>query len=455
MRHTKHGRRAYEGDEEPERKRHRHEGRRSAHSTDRSGHSSRHRRSDRSDREDERRRRRQQQQRRHHRRSPSAAAVPPSPSSSRSRSPSSSSSRSSSAASTSTCDDDEHHLVVNPGDRITSRYKVMEVMGEGKFSRVVEAYDRRERRYVAVKIVRAIDRYTDSSSIEVDILQKIRVRDPRGDVPIVRYLGEFEYKRHVCLLFESCGMNLFDFLEKNRHIPYSLADVRHMMRQLLRALQFLHDEMGLIHTDLKPENMLFICSDYETAELTRETCAMPERFSYTTTRVPRCCDIKLIDLGNAVWSDSHRIHTSIIATRHYRSPETILGCGWSTPSDMWSVGCIVAELVTGDALFQTHHNREHLKMIERVLGPIPQWMRRSAQESSRKYFDEDGIVVFPEPGSHETTRYVDELRPLEEQMPRDCPQLLDLVRCLLDFDPQRRLTAAQALEHPFFTQGRD
>mgnify|MGYP005734442977 FL=1 len=70
----------------------------------------------------------------------------------------------------------------------------------------------------------------------------------------------------------------------------------------------------------------------------------------------------------------------MVSTRHYRAPEVILGLGWSFPCDIWSVGCIVVELATGEALFQTHDNLEHLAMMERVLGPLPAAVLRATGE---------------------------------------------------------------------------
>jgi len=67
----------------------------------------------------------------------------------------------------------------------------------------------------------------------------------------------------------------------------------------------------------------------------------------------------------------HQNHTSVVATRHYRAPEVILGLGWNYPCDIWSIGCILVEICSGDTLFQTHENLEHLAMMERVLGALP------------------------------------------------------------------------------------
>lgn len=78
-------------------------------------------------------------------------------------------------------------------------------------------------------------------------------------------------------------------------------------------------------------------------------------------------DIRLIDFGSATFDDEY--HSSVVSTRHYRAPEIILGLGWSFPCDIWSIGCILVEFFTGDALFQTHDNLEHLAMMQLVCGP--------------------------------------------------------------------------------------
>lgn len=75
-------------------------------------------------------------------------------------------------------------------------------------------------------------------------------------------------------------------------------------------------------------------------------------------------EIRLIDFGSATFDDEY--HSSVVSTRHYRAPEIILQLGWSFPCDIWSIGCIIVEFFTGDALFQTHDNLEHLAMMEAV-----------------------------------------------------------------------------------------
>ena len=127
------------------------------------------------------------------------------------------------------------------------------------------------------------------------------------------------------------------------------------------SLNYMHSQ-GITHRDLKPENILLRSSAYQ-----RVPVSSGSKF---TKRVPVDSTIRLIDFGSATFENQH--HSTVVSTRHYRAPEVILGMGWSYPCDIWSVGCIAFELYLGFTLFQTHDNREHLAMMEKILGPIPQ-----------------------------------------------------------------------------------
>jgi serine/threonine protein kinase len=112
--------------------------------------------------------------------------------------------------------------------------------------------------------------------------------------------------------------------------------------------------------DLKPENILLVSKEYEI----RQRLSSSGSGRLKEWRVPKSGQIKLIDFGSATYDDQH--HTSIVCTRHYRPPEVVLGLGWSYPCDIWSIGCILMEMYTGEALFQTHDNLEHLALMEAV-----------------------------------------------------------------------------------------
>jgi len=309
------------------------------------------------------------------------------------------------------------------------------VIGEGTFGKVVECWDREEKKYVAIKIIRAIEKYTDAAKIEIQILDNLKAHDKLEELPIIQLRSWFEHKGHICMVFEIYGLSLYDFLKKNKYRGFVLEQTRSFAKQIFTAVSFMHD-LTLIHTDLKPENILLENSSYTISKDSNK-------------RIPDSTDIKLIDFGSATFESDY--HTTVVSTRHYRAPEVILGLGWSYPCDVWSVGCILVELYTGDALFQTHENREHLAMMEKAFGPMPEHIVKTADKHSQKYFDgHSGNVIWPDHGDERAsfTRHVNRVKSLRELIPHD--DLYDLVSKSLAYDPAQRLTSKEALSHPFF-----
>ncbi|GMP50689.1 hypothetical protein CsSME_00017207 [Camellia sinensis var. sinensis] len=163
----------------------------------------------------------------------------------------------------------------------------------------------------------------------------------------------------------------------------------------LLAFAVMHD-LHLIHTDLKPENILLVSSEYVKVPDYKLLSRSTKDGSFFNN-LPKSSAIKLIDFGSTTFE--HQDHTYVVSTRHYRAPEVILGLGWNYPCDLWSVGCILVELCSGEALFQTHENLEHLAMMERVLGPLPQHMIISADLRAEKYFKRSARLDWPEGAS--------------------------------------------------------
>ncbi|KAJ0030941.1 hypothetical protein Pint_12774 [Pistacia integerrima] len=375
-------------------------------------------------------------------------------------------------------DDREGHYVFNLGENLTPRYKILSKMGEGTFGRVLECWDRQTREYVAIKVVRSIRKYRDAAMIEIDVLQHLAKND-KGSSGCVQIRNWFDYRNHICIVsipvFEKLGPSLFDFLKRNKYGPFPVDLVREFGRQLLESvacvcivlglsliiffylfqpithfvfLTYMHD-LRLIHTDLKPENILLVSSEY--IKLPGYKRSSSDEMSFRC--LPKSSTIKLIDFGSTAFDNQN--HSSIVSTRHYRAPEVILGLGWSYPCDMWSVGCILIELCTGGALFQTHENLEHLAMMERVLGPIPEHMIQRASRGSEKYFRRGSRLNWPEGAvSRESIRAVRKLDNLKNMVSLHVDSsrstFIDLLHGLLKFDPSERLTARQALNHPFF-----
>eukprot|EP01016_Furgasonia_blochmanni_P056559 TRINITY_DN9668_c0_g1_i1.p1 TRINITY_DN9668_c0_g1~~TRINITY_DN9668_c0_g1_i1.p1 ORF type:complete len:183 (-),score=18.37 TRINITY_DN9668_c0_g1_i1:205-753(-) len=169
--------------------------------------------------------------------------------------------------------------------------------------------------------------------------------------------------------------------------------------------------------------------------------------------------IKIIDMGGATYDDEY--HSTIINTRQYRAPEVILGCcQWDKSSDLWSIGCILLELYSGDLFFETHDSYEHLALIERACGPIPFWMADKAEKKIRKHFYVDDIEYFHRNQTYfdwpkyatnsETIKKVKKMAQIEDVIPKQFPELRDLLHRLLEIDPHRRISCDDALRHNFF-----
>ncbi|CAH0723876.1 unnamed protein product, partial [Brenthis ino] len=347
----------------------------------------------------------------------------------------------SSRARSSVKDDKDGHLVYWPGYVMGARYKIIETLGEGTFGKVVEVKDLEMEHRMALKIIKNVEKYREAAKLEINVLEKLADIDPDCKNLCVKMLDWFEYHGHMCIAFEMLGQSVFDFLKDNNYQPYPLEQVRHISYQLIYSVLFLHDNK-LTHTDLKPENILFVDSDYEVLSVYNSS-----KKKHDLRRVKRS-DVRLIDFGSATFDHEH--HSTIVSTRHYRAPEVILELGWSQPCDVWSIGCIMFELHLGITLFQTHDNREHLAMMERILGPIPY---RMARKTRTKYFYH-GKLDWDEKSS--AGRYVREnCKPLLRYLQSNSEehrQLFELITRMLEYEPSQRITLRDALKHPFFSK---
>lgn len=341
------------------------------------------------------------------------------------------------------CDDKDGHYIIKPNESLTTRYKMMRLLGQGTFGKVVECYDRVKRTFCAIKIIRAIPKYRDASKIEIRVLNSLKEHDPINLNKCIHLIEWFDYQNHICMVFELLGQSVFDFLKSNEFRPFPIHHIQQFAKQLLTSVAFVH-ELKLIHTDLKPENILLVDNT------SRE--AGPQMFGVDPkSRILQNTDIRLIDFGSATFEQDY--HSTVVCTRHYRAPEIILGLGWSYPCDIWSIGCILVEFLTGDALFQTHDNLEHLAMMTVVLGKIPLKLVKASSREAQKFF-KDGKLDYP---TVETTKqskkYVKALKSLKltvDPHTNARSLFLDLLSRMLVYDPANRLSAREALRHPFF-----
>ena len=155
--------------------------------------------------------------------------------------------------------------------------------------------------------------------MQLEVLSTITANDPDKRHCCIHLQHWFDYRGHVCIVFEKLGMSLYDFMHKNNFRPFPLDIVQHFARQMLHALVFLHS-LSVVHTDLKPENMLLTSSEHTKLD--------KEKHSKLGCRVPVSTDMRVIDFGSATFEEER--HSTVVSTRHYRAPEVCCRHRFST-----------------------------------------------------------------------------------------------------------------------------
>ncbi|XP_024396480.1 uncharacterized protein [Physcomitrium patens] len=252
-------------------------------------------------------------------------------------------------------DDPEGRYCFRIGETLDGRYGVLASHGSGVFSTVVRAHDSKagkdDPEEVAIKIIRNNDTMYKIGQQELVILKKLAGADPENRRHCVRLLSSFEYRNHLCLVFESLHMNLREILKKfGRNIGINLTAVRAYAKQLFIALKHLRN-CGVLHCDIKPDNMLV-------------NVAMNV--------------LKLCDFGSAMFAGENEI-TPYLVSRFYRAPEIILGLPYDHALDIWSVGCCLYELYSGKMLFPGHTNNDMLRLHMELKGPFPKKMLKKVE----------------------------------------------------------------------------
>ena len=266
-------------------------------------------------------------------------------------------------------------------DEVNFDLHIDRLLGSGSFGRVVlcsslnEPNDDR----VAVKLMRI----GKSAESEVAIWRAITAR--RAAEPgspeaarIVRVLGGFYPARVIYgLIFEPLGISLEELLKVNSYTGLYLEDVQKICTDLLLALKFCH-RLNIVHADIKPANILLVQNHVRTVE--------PQRYRgrgvlENYLRPLQDADgvmIKLIDFGLS-GSPSRRL----VTTLPYRSPEALRGDRWTTATDMWSTGCVIVELVTGDRFIE-NMNEHDLRNMSRIRSACKSGLRKRLSAHSQE-----------------------------------------------------------------------
>ncbi|XP_027330926.1 dual specificity tyrosine-phosphorylation-regulated kinase 4 isoform X1 [Abrus precatorius] len=308
---------------------------------------------------------------------------------------------------------------------LAGRYYVTEYLGSAAFSRVVQAHDLQTGIDVCLKIIKNDKDFFDQSLDEIKLLKLVNKHDPADEHHILRLYDYFYHQEHLFIVTELLRANLYEFQKFNQESGgeayFTLNRLQFITRQCLEALQYLHS-LGIVHCDLKPENILIK--------------------SY------KRCEIKVIDLGSSCFQTDNLC--LYVQSRSYRAPEVMLGLQYDERIDIWSLGCILAELCSGEVLFPNDAVVMILARMIGMLGPIDLEMLVKGQET-HKYFTKEYDIYYVNEETDQLEYIIPEESSLEQHLQVTDIMFIDFVRYLLRINPKGRPTARQALKHPWLS----
>ena len=312
-------------------------------------------------------------------------------------------------------------------DHVAYRYEILRVLGKGSFGQVLKVYDHKTKQYAALKIVRNERRFLQQAKREVKILEQLLREDQANTANVVHIKNSFVFRNHACIVFELMSINLYELIKKNKFTGFSPRLVRNFAHSISIALSLLKRNQ-IIHGDLKPENILL--------------------------RQPGKSGLKVIDFGSSCYTEG-KLH-NYVQSRFYRAPEVILGCHYGVEVDMWSLGCILAELVLGYPLLPGHNEDDQMALMIEMLGMPPPSLMMTASRGSRFFSVSTGCPRYllagytasQERRGSPATRDISMV--LGGLVRRDSDLLMvDFIRQCLDWEPRTRLSPDTALRHPW------
>jgi cyclin-dependent kinase-like len=293
-----------------------------------------------------------------------------------------------------------------------NKYEVLGIVGEGTtyvgaYGVVLKAKHKETGNFVAIKKFKENE---DEALHKVSLREVKLLRQLKHD-HIVQLIEAFRRKSKLYLVFEFVDRNLLEVLEE---CPYGVSvrtrqavQTKHFVFQLLKAIEHCHKQQ-VIHRDIKPENLL-VSNDQK---------------------------LKVCDFGFARVISKSGDMTDYVATRWYRAPELLLGECYGAAVDLWSVGCIMGELTNGKPLFPGNSEIDQLHVIQKVLGPLPQTQAELFMRNPKF-----SGIKFAE-GRSET---------LDKQFLGKLKKSgISLMKRLLEYSPEDRISAEDALKHPYF-----
>jgi len=284
------------------------------------------------------------------------------------------------------------------------KYRLISKKGEGTFSEVLKAQSVKNGQYVAIKCMKnhfqSIEQVNNLREI-----QALKRLNPHQNIVRLQEVLFDKATGRLALVFELMDMNIYELI-RGRKNYLSDRRIKLYMYQLMKAMDHMHRN-GIFHRDIKPENILIVDDK-----------------------------LKVADFGSCRGIFSKPPYTEYISTRWYRAPECLLTDGWyDYKMDIWGLGCVFFEIVSLFPLFPGTNELDQIERIHNIIGtPEPELLNKFKKYSSHLKFDFE---------SKDATG----LATLIPHTSRDC---VELIEALLKYNPEKRLTARQALLHAYF-----
>ncbi|XP_008196448.1 cyclin-dependent kinase 4 isoform X2 [Tribolium castaneum] len=291
-------------------------------------------------------------------------------------------------------------------------YDEMDSIGRGAYGIVYKGKHKTTGKIVALKKISVPlndDGVPMNTLREIGVLKQLNSHEHPNIVQLLDVCHGIQTERELLmyLVFEHVDQDLALYMEKYaKRGGFSSVQIRNMSQEILRGVDFLHSNR-IVHRDLKPQNLLVTNEGH----------------------------IKIADFGLAKTYDFEMRLTSVVVTLWYRAPEVLLGVPYATPVDVWSIGCIIAELFSLKPLFYGSSESDQLSKILRILGKPPQ----------HEWPDNSLSINWD---SFDNTERID----FKEIIQNLGDSAHDLLTKMLTFDPKKRMSTLDALNHVYFTE---